>query len=281
MKKKTVAELIVEASEAAKLAPDHLQEIAFSKAFDVLSEGSATQSGTVTSGGQPKRAQSKTPSKEKGDSGALLDALNRTAHPEINHGQSGLDNSLRLLRAARDDLGIDGLSAAEISRVLTEKFRARISRQAVRQALNDAGRYVNRDKEGSVVMFQIMGPGEAYLDKPKEAGAKAQAKGNNTKKKVSTKPKAAKKAAKYSKETADSSSKSKRRVGPDAALRQLYDDGFFSSVRTIGNITEELKHSHGRAYKSSEMSPVLLRYLRNGDLKREKNKDNQYEYSKP
>ena len=165
--------------------------------------------------------------------------------------------------------------------MLTEKFRARISRQSVGQSLNAAGRYVNRYKEGSTVLFQIMGPGEAYLDTPKEAGAKAPAKGNNATKKASPKSKAVARAAKSSKKPEGSSSKSKSRVGSYAALRQLYDDGFFSSARTIGNITDELKQNHGRTYKSSEMSPALLRYLRSGDLKREKNKDNQYEYTKP
>lgn len=281
MSKKTVGELIAEAAEAAKLVPENLQEIAFSKAFDALSEAESTQTRNAPLGTKSKKKKLNDSSKDKEGKGVTLDALDRTAHPEINHDQTGLDNSLRLLKAARDDLGIDGLTAAEIARVLTEKFRARISRQAVGMALNDAGRYVNRHKEGSAVMFQIMGPGESYLDTPKEAGVRAPTKGNRTKKNSSPKPKATKKVETHGKKATKPPSKSKRRVGPDAALHQLYDNGFFSSAKTIGNIIEELKHSHGRAFKSSEMSPVLLRYLRNGNLKREKNQDNQYEYSKP
>lgn len=277
--KKSITDIIEEAAEAAKAAPEHLQEIAFSKAFDTLAGNLSIQVGEAVSAEKAK-SQTGGTTKKKTESSRSLEELDRTAHPEIHHGESGLDNSLRLLKAAREDLRIDGLTATEIARVLTDKFRTRISRQAVSLALNDAGQYVNRYKQGQSVMFQIMGPGEAYLDKKSNSigmgREKAQQRPGSKKKSNN-----AKKASKPLKRGSKSLSKASRRMGPDAALRQLYNSEFFSVPRTIGNITGELQHSQGRTYKSREISPVLLRYLRDGNLVRRKNKDNQYEYSRP
>lgn len=67
--------------------------------------------------------------------------------------------------------------------------------------------------------------------------------------------------------------------GSFAMISQLLSDGFFKSPRTIGSIVEHCSTSRGHHYKANECSPVLLRLLRDGKLKRNKNKEGQYEYS--
>lgn len=67
--------------------------------------------------------------------------------------------------------------------------------------------------------------------------------------------------------------------GAFAMISQLLGDGFFKTPRTIGAIVAHCGTSKGHHYKANECSPALLRLLRDGKLKREKNKDGQYEYT--
>ena len=67
--------------------------------------------------------------------------------------------------------------------------------------------------------------------------------------------------------------------GSFATISQLLTDGFFKTPKTIGSIVDHCSTSRGHHYKASECSPVLLRLLRDGKLKRAKNKEGQYEYS--
>lgn len=67
--------------------------------------------------------------------------------------------------------------------------------------------------------------------------------------------------------------------GGFAMVSQLLDDGFFRKAQTIGSITSHCSTSKGHHYKANEISPGLLRLIRNGTLKRAKNKDGQYEYT--
>lgn len=278
MAEQDVKELIKAAARAAKSAPEHLQEIAFSKAFDALA-GDTSSPGSKHGGARRKKTSNQAPDPERRDRQQLMDGIDRTAHPEISHDQTGLDNALRLLRAAKDDLGIDGLSAAEIAGLLTNKFRAPITRQAVGRALNAASRYVDRHKEGSAVLFRIMGPGESYLETDQDAPSgpkKAPAKRKQAPAKRSRQGDAKPKVKTGAKKSAAAKGKL---AGPSVDFGHLYDTGFFSKPRTIGAITAEIKDKQGRAYKSNEISPILLRYLRNDRLIRDRNEENQYEYS--
>jgi len=67
--------------------------------------------------------------------------------------------------------------------------------------------------------------------------------------------------------------------GAFAMITQLLGDGFFKTPRTISAIVAHCSASKGHHYKANECSPSLLRLLRDGKLKREKNKDGQYEYT--
>jgi hypothetical protein len=281
-----VAKLVKEAAKAAELAPEHLQEAAFNKAFEALMGGVTPESGRR---GQTRKARATT-HRERGVSGRnatgpnVLEQLDRTAHPDISHNDTSLNNALRVIRAAKAELGVDGVTASRITKVLVDKFRCKITQQAVSQALNRAGRYVNRQKEGKHVLFRIMGPGEDYLDglkSPDSHGSKPR-----TRKRKRAGEKAAiksfkKKENEMQKTTRPKRTSSKRKVGPATAISRLYDIGYFSTGHTIVEIVDRLRHDFGHTLKQNEISPVLLRWLRGEKLVRTLNSDKQYEYKQP
>jgi len=67
--------------------------------------------------------------------------------------------------------------------------------------------------------------------------------------------------------------------GGYAMVTQLLAEGFFKKPQTIGAITSHSGSAKGHHYKANEISPVLLRMLRDSRLKRTKNNDGQYEYT--
>lgn len=280
-----VTRLVKQAAEAAKHAPKHLQEAAFHKAFEALVR--AEQADTERPSPTKVRSRAATPRNRQPtddpSSDHSLDQLDRTAHADINHNETVLVNCLRLLRAAKDDLGIDGLTASQIAKVLVEKFRCSVARQSVGRALNSAGRYVNRHTDGNLVVFKIMAPGDQYLSTlgsvGEDTGAVAVKKKTKSKRRAKKAPTSRAKTA-SSKQTGKKKA-SRRAVGPATAMSQLYDEKFYSSPRTIAATINKLKHDLGRTFKPNELSPVLLRWLRSGKLSRSKNSDNQYEYKAP
>jgi hypothetical protein len=277
-----IARLVKEASEAAKHAPEHLQEAAFNRAFELLAGGPAAAGTTGRKHANHRTIGETTP--DGGGHRENLDGLDRTAHPEINHGGSALLNALGLLRAAKEDLNVDGLSAAAISQTLVDKFRCRITRQAISMALNRAGRYVNRHKEGGAVIFRIMAPGEEYLRSTAQSAStatsgakKSGARGRSPHVKKGASDRQAKHRTKDEREGGGRQSSTKG-SGAWAATTRLVSEGFFRERRVIGAIVAHMKENEGRRYKANEISPALLRLLRDKKLVRAKNKDGQYEY---
>lgn len=279
--KDNIADLVKAAAEAAKHAPEHLQEAAFSKAFDALVAAGAARNDAHSAQVHAKVGNGNGRPAAAGNDGNSLDQLNRTDHPDIGDGSSGLVNALRLLKAAKEDLDIDGLSATQLARVLTGKFRFRITPQALGRALNDAGRLVDRQKLGNDVVFRIMDPGERFLENPGASPATNGKTGKRRHGKAATKPLTAqvKSPAAAPGVAQPKKGASRSAFGPSAAMEQLYNAGYFKTPRSIASIIASLKHDAGRAYKPNELSPALLRWLRGGKLSRRKNADGQYEYA--
>ena len=69
-------------------------------------------------------------------------------------------------------------------------------------------------------------------------------------------------------------------AGANATLNQLAQGAFFDKPRTINDIIEHCKHNLARTFKANEFSGKLGRMVRDGELSRKKNSDNQYEYQK-
>lgn len=75
------------------------------------------------------------------------------------------------------------------------------------------------------------------------------------------------------------SSRASGSPGAYATISQLLAGGFFKTPKTIGAIVDHCRTARGHHFKASECSPALLRLLRDTKLKRQKNKDGQYEYT--
>ncbi len=68
------------------------------------------------------------------------------------------------------------------------------------------------------------------------------------------------------------------RPGPKQLLEQLHQSGFFAQARTMGGILKHIDTQLGYRYKATDLSPALVRVLRDGKLKRTKDENGQYEY---
>ena len=70
--------------------------------------------------------------------------------------------------------------------------------------------------------------------------------------------------------------------GAVATLTRLHaDTDFFKTPRAIKDILQHCETNLARRIKANEISGKLGRMVRTGELKRQKNKDSQYEYTKP
>lgn len=65
---------------------------------------------------------------------------------------------------------------------------------------------------------------------------------------------------------------------PYATLDKLHSDGFFKGKKLIGDIKTHCKDNLALTYQSSDLSPVLIKMIKDGKLSRAKNKESQYEY---
>lgn len=148
--------------------PTQLQGPAFTVALQELRAGTPPPTSRKTSRAKPstpRRAAQEGRADAPPDRAALLERqLNRVNYPGIAAAGDVLTRALHLLRAARDDADIDGLTPGEIAQVLTGKFRLRTSAGAVRMALGRAGDLVDRVPEGSGYLYRLMQPSEDRLD---------------------------------------------------------------------------------------------------------------------
>lgn len=270
----------LEAAEIAKKLPKNLQEAGFNKALEHLLGKEAPPLGRS----QSRRTARAETALERDISG-LVDAINRTAHPDVGATARVGDRALKVLQLADQDHGVDGLTAGEIAMILSQKFRLPTKANSVLKALDRETETVDvRSGAGASKVFHIMAPGETYLERLRAGeGVGKRSRGVGKKKRAGrrTKKSAANRAA--VKEAAAKKSttgkKTAGRPGPKAVLGQLLNGGFFRSARTISEIQEELQHRRGHAYSVQELAPALVRSIRDGSLSRERNSEGQYEYS--
>ena|SRR2546425_11227984 len=74
------------------------------------------------------------------------------------------------------------------------------------------------------------------------------------------------------------STKQSGRPGPKQLLEKLHETGFFAHARTMAGILKHIDTELGYRYKATDLSPALVRVLRDGKLKRTKDGNGQYEY---
>jgi hypothetical protein len=279
-----LTEAFKQAAEIAKSVPDHLQETAFNRALDaILGQTAGGAEGSSRSTNR-KAAKLKGVHEQKDaeidPTVVLLEHMDSTAYPQVHDASKILDQALVILRAARDDFEIDGLSSPQIAKVLTEKFRHKTSRQAVQMALASAGRMVDRVTPASgATYFRIMRPGETYLDNPPKESTEGE---KNKKRRKVAKKNASKESTRS--QAAEQKKTAVKKRGPSkkgayAVVTELLRGGFFKTPRTLSAIIEHAANSLGYHLKTNELPAPLLRYLRDKNLKRAKNSDKQFEYS--
>jgi hypothetical protein len=286
-----------QAAEIASVVPESMQEAAFNRALDqllgvspIIDEspelGSEHKTGRKERVGRhgatpPSQASSETHAQR------LIREIDRTKYPEIFSAGKVADRALRVLRLAENEHGVEWLSAPDIALILSEKFRIRTTHQAVRNGLTPLGHLVDTREEpggvrGKITVYRIMTPGIEYLDaldansppvapSPKPPGRKTAAKARS--RKARPQPKTPNAADKPSR-----SSRRASRVGPKQALGALIGEGFFDEPRMIRAAQEQLKHRKGLTFTVQELSPALVRLLRDGRLGREQSESGQYEY---
>lgn len=289
---KDLEKSFLEAAEIAKKLPKNLQEAGFNRAVDqLLGKSGSTATGGRRSRGSGRTSKGREAEAERSNVAQLLDAIDRTAHPDVGATSRVADRALKVLQLADQNHGVNGLTAGEIATILSRKFRLPTKENSVLKALERETDTVDvRGGAGASRVFHIMAPGDAYLERLRsgeEGGRRRRATGATRARKASTKKpgiRRKKGTAKQMepKETAKKKASGKKvagRPGPKAAIGQLLQAGFFRSARTISSIQEELQHRRGHSYSVQELSPALVRSIRDESLARERNSDGQYEYS--
>lgn len=278
MSKQTVPdlkELFKQAAEIAAQVPESMQEAAFNRAIDLLTGsganiGNNTPKTKVTKKSRVTQRQNPTPNNDS-PAANLIEIVDSTQHPGVLSARKVLDRALMVLQIALNEHGVDGLTPAEISTVLTEKFRVSTTDAAVRMALGDATNLVNRLPRGKGYAYRIMGPGEEYLAHLGEDEASTPLSRAKTKRKP-------KKAAKNKTASKKSKTQSKTSVGPKAAIVNLIESGYFSQARTGPDIKTHLKNKRGLNFEADQLRMTLLRLVRDEKLDRDENADGSYEY---
>jgi hypothetical protein len=122
------------AAEIAAVVPAPMQEAAFHRALDQILGKDEPAAAPRRNGREPSEEPAAKVTVAD-HAKHLIDEINRTAYPEVASATKVLDRALAVLRLASRDFDIDGLTAPEIAKVLTQKFRLRTSRQAVTKHL--------------------------------------------------------------------------------------------------------------------------------------------------
>ena len=98
----------------------------------------------------------------------ICSAINSTNYPAMFKFKKNLDRALYVLKISKDEANIDGLIPSQISSILSEKFRIKITNEAISMVLKQANLMVDRLKTKSsrgkiAYTYKIMHNGEEYL----------------------------------------------------------------------------------------------------------------------
>jgi hypothetical protein len=289
-------ELFSQAAEIAKNVPESMQEAAFNRAVDLLTQGipPSERKDTRNQGERSRKTKKKTTedfSAAHDNLTVLLSSIDSTQHPGVVAASKVLDRALMVLQIALNDHGVDGLTPAQIAEILTGKFRVSTTKDAVKKALGRATSFVNRIPHGKGYLYKIMGPDEAYLvggTQPvtKNPSVKIQRKRRIRRNKGSEREEKTSESQIENSLERDSA-KNKRtsgrlsKTGPKAAVKALIDSGYFSSPHTGPDIHDFLNKKRGLNFGIDQIRLVLLRLVRDGELERDENDAGNYEYKAP
>lgn len=153
--------------------------------------------------------------------------------------------------------------------------------EKVKAQLKELAPIINAFKAESVqlkVIELLLGATSGDIDLAEEEPNKAPAPSLPGKRKRKRKTTAPKEPTSDTPETKKKSS-SRGGTGAYAAVSVLHDKGFFKSPQTIRSVIDHCGTAKSHHFKANQISPPLLKMLRDGKLTRNKNSDNQYDYS--
>ena len=130
---KDLEEALLEAAEIAKKLPGNLQEAGFNRAADELLGKARRVSGQRRSGAAGRDGAGKTA--DARDVSGLVEAIDRTAYPNVGATRRVGDRALKVLQLADQDHGVGGLTPSEIATILSQKFRLPTKANSVLKAL--------------------------------------------------------------------------------------------------------------------------------------------------
>jgi hypothetical protein len=291
----TLLQMMREAAELVKVLPEHLQSAAFNRVFDAMIQethpnGGARSTPPISdSDNQSPSVVSKRIDADR--VGQLLQQLDRTRYAEIQSGKLAVELVLRVLQAAEQN-GVEWLLPSEIARILRDKFRIRIADSSIRMALGRAGSATDRRPVGSGFEYRVMQGAERYLSEVRESSGRSPSPLPGP---VRTAKRTKRASAKSSKDVSETASddmvgaaadtqgaqKRTRKAGirPRDAIEDLLTRGFFETSRTIRDISSYLQERRALSFASNELSPALVRMVRDGRLERASNSDGQYAYT--
>jgi hypothetical protein len=279
---------IAQATRLVKDVPEDLRVAAFNKAFEALMGSSP---GSERSAGKRTRSAPSRPRVPEEPIDEIMENLESTAYPTIRHGRSVIVLAMLTMQAVRESCDVEWLSAGQVLKVLKDKFRIPIKADSLNKALSRATAYVDRKQVDGTYMYRVMAPGEEYLQEQSvESGSGATKSGQRKrpKRKTQAPPKArrstkgagAPKAPAKGAASRSSSRGSAGRPGPKKLLEDLIAAGYFDSPRNISDIIKYASDKKAYVYKPTDLSPALARLQREEKLDRERNAENQFEYTR-
>lgn len=70
----------------------------------------------------------------------------------------------------------------------------------------------------------------------------------------------------------------KKKTGPRARVEKLIADGFFKGRKTLTDVRDELRRG-GHVYKATDLSPTMIRLVRDEQLRRVKGESGRWAYA--
>lgn len=167
-----IAELTKNANDAASQVKDpELKKIAFETILKKLLDSEISVKPKKSKKSKKKKPSKTKKSKESSSSEPdetvikLVRKINRTKHPLLANLSTAHDKSIYILHVALDH-DVDGLYPAQIEYILREKFRHKVTKNAISMALMDSKMVDRRPvtiQGGSGYTYHIMKPGQDWV----------------------------------------------------------------------------------------------------------------------
>ena len=153
--------LFRQASEIAEQVPESMQQAAFNRALDLLTQTSPIVESK--SPHHPESSNAENTGNEVTQSVDIITAVDPARHPNITASGKVLDRSLMVLEVAYKEYGVDGLTPGQIAEILTMRFNISTKSTTICNALDLAPALARRISDGTRFIYKIMLAGEDYL----------------------------------------------------------------------------------------------------------------------